>query len=270
MAFLRNFFNNLLANVATQLVGVSNMIGALIFSAVSFFLLKCIFWHRRSVKEGRKGLEPSHLIIFGLIGVAICSTIAASGYIWQQFSPIPPTQQQEPKHSPADFVVLNPALEGGSGGSEAALLMTGTFAKGGKSIKFAIDVLIDTQNRGPALRRVPRIKIGEVNDFVKGQAVNVILVSYFSQDQAAPMWGPRRALSGINDETFQFTSFAKAEVFAIDEDNRETRVFGFTLLPKISGAELINEMARRTAANPTWRNFLICPDGTLQNMDSIQ
>jgi hypothetical protein len=146
--------------------------------------------------------------------------------------------------------------------------LTGTFANGGKSIKFAIDVLIDRQNRNQSLRRVPRIKIGEENDFVRGQAVNVVVVSYFDQDRSAPMWGPRRSLSGIVDETFQFTSFVKAAVFAIDENGHETRILGFTLYPRISGIELMNGIAGPTVS--TWRNFIVHRDGSLLRMDSIQ
>jgi hypothetical protein len=134
-------------------------------------------------------------------------------------------------------MVLNASLlEGGFGASENPLVLTGSFARGGKSIKFAVDVSIDTQDRGSNLRRVPRIKIGEANDFVSGQTVNVIVVSYLNQERFAPMWGPRRALSGIDDETFQFTSFAKVTIIAIDDGDNETRILGFTLFPRTSGA----------------------------------
>ena len=86
------------------------------------------------------------------------------------------------------------------------------------------------------------------------------------------MWGRRRALSGIDDETFNFTSFVKAAVFAIDDGGKETRIMGFTLFPKISGAERMNEMSNRVAisSEPTWRNYIVYPDGSLKNMDSIQ
>jgi hypothetical protein len=262
---------NIVTNAAMQIfLGVTNMIGALIILLVAL-PLGCFVWHRQRIKNGKTGVESSHIISIGLVGMAIFSAVTAGAYMWQQFlSPIA-TQRQAASQliASTNDLILNAGLrEGGFGASESPLILTGTYAGSGKSIKFAIDVSLDTQNRGQSLRRVPRIKIGEVPDFVSGQAVNVVVVSYFNHDRSAPMWGKRRLLSGIDDETFQFTSFVKAAVFAIDENGRETRILGFTLLPKISGADFMNERVNR--APPTWRNLLVYPDGSLQKLDSIQ
>jgi hypothetical protein len=268
MDFMPNFFGNLFANMATQFMGAFPMSGALIIILLA--PLGCFFWHRRRIRNGKTGVEPSHIIAVCLVIASLSLTGAAGAYIWQQFFSSPTVQQPS---ASADAVVLNAQLlEGGFGASENPLIITGAFAKGGKSIRFAIDVQIDMQNRGSTLRRVPRIRIDEATDFVRGQAVNIVVVSYFRQDRLTPMWGQRRALSGIDDETFNFTSFVKAEVFAIDEDGHETRILGFTLFPKLSGVERMNEMANRAGISPepTWRNFLVYRDGSLRNMDSIQ
>jgi hypothetical protein len=188
--------------------------------------------------------------------------------------------------SPPQSIIINAALtEGGT--STTPLALTGTFATGGKSLKFVIDLSIDTIGRGKALRHVPRMKIGEVRDFFKGQAVNVVVVSYFNEERTVPMWGPQHPLSGVNDETFQFTSFVKASIFAIDDTGHETRIIGFTLLPKMDFMEFnaaVMEFNTRFAVNSlshnpdqrepfpkvSWRNLIVFRDGALESIDSLQ
>lgn len=159
---------------------------------------------------------------------------------------------------------------GGMGTSETPLALTGKFASNGKSFTFALDILIDTQDRGSHLRRVPRIKLVEVNNVVREQAVDIAIVSYYKPDVL--MWGPKRDLSGIDDETFSFSSFVKGVIIAIDEAGLEHRIIGFTLFPKVTGAELVAPIShpRFVPPMPTWANFIVYPDGALQSLDSTQ
>jgi hypothetical protein len=86
--WLANFF----VNMATQIMGVTNMIGAFILAGLAA-LFGCIHLHRRRIKDGKTGVEPSHLMLFGLIGAVLSSSIALAGFIWQQNRPssvVPP------------------------------------------------------------------------------------------------------------------------------------------------------------------------------------
>jgi hypothetical protein len=48
-------------------------------------------WHHGRIKSSRHGVEPSHLIMFGLIGILLSSGAAFVGFIWQQYqAPVPP------------------------------------------------------------------------------------------------------------------------------------------------------------------------------------
>jgi hypothetical protein len=40
-------------------------------------------WHLKRIRAGKRGLEPSYLILFGLVGAAACLLVAAGGYVWQ-------------------------------------------------------------------------------------------------------------------------------------------------------------------------------------------
>ena len=182
-----------------------------------------------------------------------------------------PSKETEPSSS---WVKDPKLISGGFGASESPLQLTGTYSRGGKMLKFVIDLSVDSQTRGEHLRTVPRMKIGDAHDFVRGQAFQITVTSYFNNERTVPMWGPRRALSGIDDETFGFTFFVKATIFAIDEEDKEERILSFTLLPKVTGADIANEM---TLSNPSgvpkigtnldWKNLIVYPEGALSALE---
>jgi hypothetical protein len=72
---------NFLINTATQISGVTNMVGALIMAIVAVSLWVWS-WHRRMCAEGKPGVEPAHLVLSGLIGAAFCLAVAAIGTWW--------------------------------------------------------------------------------------------------------------------------------------------------------------------------------------------
>ncbi len=68
------------------LLGVPDMTGALIAGAI-LGSLWVISWHRRRLREGKPGVEPHHLVLYGLIGAAVSIVLVAAGVIWQGRSP---------------------------------------------------------------------------------------------------------------------------------------------------------------------------------------
>lgn len=77
MLWLANFF----ANTAPQIMGVTNMNGALIM-AILAVLLGCGAWHRRQRKAGKTGVEAWHLLIVGLAGTWLFMTLALGAAGW--------------------------------------------------------------------------------------------------------------------------------------------------------------------------------------------
>lgn len=96
---------NFLANTATQIAGVTNMLGALLMGLLAA-IIGLIAWHRHRRNEGKRGVEPSALIIFGLIGVALCALLAASGYIWQQSFQSQPSTTIKTSSNQAELITI--------------------------------------------------------------------------------------------------------------------------------------------------------------------
>jgi hypothetical protein len=79
VAWLANFF----ANRVPEIMG-RTMIGGIITAALAT-LLGGVYWHSKRVKEGKRGMDPSHVIAICLSGAALLMMVAAGAYIWQQF-----------------------------------------------------------------------------------------------------------------------------------------------------------------------------------------
>lgn len=63
----------------------TDMLLVLLFVALGSVLL--VHWHNNRVRAGKRGMDPSHLIIGGLVGLAIClGAIAAGAYILKRSS----------------------------------------------------------------------------------------------------------------------------------------------------------------------------------------
>lgn len=98
-----------LVESALQVSGITNLPLAVMLWGIAGVLF--LYWlghtlNNRREKHGkpRLNLEPSHLIIFGLIGAALCLVIVAGGYVWQQLWPkaaaigptVPSSSQSQP------------------------------------------------------------------------------------------------------------------------------------------------------------------------------
>ena len=188
--------------------------------------------------------------------------------------------------------IAAPVLVEESGGP---LFLAGTFAKGGKALKFFADLAIDDQDRGANIKNIT-IPIEEYKDFARGESVRIQIISYYNDDKTVLRWGPRStALSIEGRERFQFTIFAKVKIFTLDENNREEKITSFVLYPRFSGTEYQKEAmgvmrsnqakrdgeerARRAQQpiEPTqfesppilnWKNYIIYREGELRAMDS--
>jgi hypothetical protein len=79
---MQGFFSFLL-NTAIQISGFSNMIGALVMGALAL-IVGAVLWHRQRRKEGKSGVEPSHLIIGGLVAAFVSIGVVLYGYVLQQ------------------------------------------------------------------------------------------------------------------------------------------------------------------------------------------
>jgi hypothetical protein len=99
-----NFFANIFAYIATQIMGVP-MIGTAIIIVLAS--AGCILWHQWRIKNGKTGVESSHIIAFCLVGAAILMMGAASAYIWQQFFSHP-TLQTETTSAPSQTIEPRP------------------------------------------------------------------------------------------------------------------------------------------------------------------
>jgi len=245
-----------------------------------------IDWWRE--RHGKPRLEVgSTLTTIGIVGATVFMLIALGGLAWQHFFEQPnkqtdqgkqPTVQEKTqtasqlKRPPSTEIIERASLsEGGFGASENPLILTGTFAKSGKHLTFAVDVSIYMGPRGeePLLRQ-PRIVLGTADNFLRKEPVNIIVVSYVDDDRSAAMWGPRRPPSGKDDETFTFTSFRKATIIAIDESGNENRILSFTLFPKMIMSDLTAPKLGTPTQKLDWHNILVFPDGALKRLDSGQ
>jgi hypothetical protein len=79
-----------------QMIGFTNAAIALAFVGGAVFFLgppiwhHALKWHLARQQSGKQSLEPSHLIIAGLIGLVIFGAVALGGVIWRTFFIIPP------------------------------------------------------------------------------------------------------------------------------------------------------------------------------------
>lgn len=177
--------------------------------------------------------------------------------------------------------IPSPLLNAAVGpGYNIPLQLTGTFAKSGKILRYVVDFTFDTQSRGQSLRPHTRFKIGESKDFVRGEAVKMPLLS-FGPDRSFVKWGAENEppLPGAENGTVGFNWFVQAVVFAIDENDTEAKVIAFTLWPRMSGSEFMQEMNRTTmsgrspdkpaeAIRPqTWGDILVFTEGQLRALD---
>lgn len=89
------WFANFLLNTATQIAGVTNMIGALIMAIISA-LLGVVIWHRSQRSKGKTGVEPAHLVIAGLVGVIIFAALGMSGIVWGKYWTAPTAELSRP------------------------------------------------------------------------------------------------------------------------------------------------------------------------------
>jgi hypothetical protein len=90
------WFVNVLVNAATNFATSDNMLGSLIVSILAGLLFLYV-WHRSRVRDGKRSVEPWHLIIGGMSGVVIFAAVALGGAIWQyrgahQRAPASPSQ----------------------------------------------------------------------------------------------------------------------------------------------------------------------------------
>jgi hypothetical protein len=216
---------------------------------------------------------PSDLAKQAELQVALNTVTKERDEARQQLAARPPSVQPlTPPASPVSNAVIGP------GYSAVALQLTGTYARGGKDLKFVTEFIFDTQGRGENPRPATRIRIGASKDFVKGEAVKVPILSYLNAERSGLKWGPEeQPVGGIENSTLQFTWWAQVKIIAIDEHDEETTVIGFTLFPKHSGQDQMNEMqrvmadqrAKRGTDQPPavvpkygWDNFIIYPEGT--------
>jgi hypothetical protein len=85
-----------LAELAAQLSGVTSMIGALLAGLLAAGLW-LLYWHHRRKKEGKPGVEATHLIIASLAAIIIFGAAALIGFVWyvkQQNASTADLQQQ--------------------------------------------------------------------------------------------------------------------------------------------------------------------------------
>jgi|SRR5882724_7983814 len=76
------WFVNVLVSAATNFATGDNMLGALIVAALAGLLFLYV-WHRSRVRDGKRGVEPWHLIVGGMLGVVVFAMVALGGVIWQ-------------------------------------------------------------------------------------------------------------------------------------------------------------------------------------------
>jgi hypothetical protein len=156
------------------------------------------------------------------------------------------------------------------------LRFRGEFSRGGKNLKYVIECAFDTMGRGPASGNYARVRIGESKDFVRGEKISIPIASYLNAERSAAKWGPDNAPVGgsIENGTFQFTWFVRATLIAIDENDDESKIFSFLLLPKHSAGDYLNSRyqgpGRQPLPPPTGENLLLYPEGALRALDPVQ
>ena len=84
-----------LLTMPAQMSGFTNTAIALALVGAQFFLGPPIChraerWHLARQQSGKQSLEPSHLIIAGLIGTVIFGGVALGGVVWHTYFTIPP------------------------------------------------------------------------------------------------------------------------------------------------------------------------------------
>jgi hypothetical protein len=227
--------------------------------------------YRKAQNLRRIKLEPIHLIIIGLL-------IAASGVSWLWYSkPLQPSSTtastsvspRAPTSMPARGVPLITNATVQQGYSLVVLELTGTYARTGKNITYVVEAQIDAQDRGNFLQHAYRFRINKATEFFTGESVKIPIASYLKKDRSSSFmqWGGEEVdNAGVENGSFQTTWFFRASIIAITEDGAENRVISFTLFPKISQNEVMNNpdllnIARR------WQNVIIYPEGALRALE---
>jgi hypothetical protein len=84
-AGLLHHLGEIAAIAVGDLIG-GDMIATAIFIGV-IALPALIKWHKSRIKEGKRGVEPSHLIIGGVAAIIIGGMVALTGILWQTYWP---------------------------------------------------------------------------------------------------------------------------------------------------------------------------------------
>jgi hypothetical protein len=175
-----------LIGLGLQLVDLHNMIaGWIVFAVVA--IIGGVWWHRHRRAAGKHSVEPSHLIIFGLVGMALCTMLTAGGYIWL-------SHRETQSESQAAAAIANPHKTTPIYIEEARVRGQLLYSAAPRRVAILTGI---TKVAGTRLRfyvkqhRPERIKLSdEIIDYVPGVRIEVPIIStYLRKGQLERRWG---------------------------------------------------------------------------------
>ncbi len=217
-------------------------------------LLGGVYWHKKRSKEGKSGVEPSHIIAFCLSSAALLMMVAAGAYIWQQFFS-QKSQSAELLAGTATAVIIRDPKIVGSNDPNSLFTFYGTFAASGTLARIYID--FDRPDRNEVKRgndsvvTYPRrVKLTEFINFTKAEPLKVALISFDPPDARNILrWGTLIYGSSEESDRFTLTDPIDARVTVIDTNGSEQH-YSFWLRPKIGiGMQLYPPMPKLDISN---------------------
>jgi hypothetical protein len=112
------WFANYLANLATRFVGPASMIW-FILTTIGAAVIGILGWHRSRVKEGKPGVQNSHLLLTGIVGtwIFLSLTLGAAAYwIYQGQNVVGSGSSAKADEGPISWLQGISSMQGGAGG----------------------------------------------------------------------------------------------------------------------------------------------------------
>lgn len=200
-----------LVALAAQLSGYTSLELAVVLVGLgTIWLVVSLLYrlHTRRIRAGKSGVEPSYLILFGLVGAALCLVVAAAGYGWQVLRPAnssaqSPTISQALANTQTTVFAKDQRVGRqyvGNPGPQDAVIYVARFAITGQHIRIYVEYAALSGPRAGG-NSPTRLKIGDIRDFVRDDNIRITVISRNTDttNHFIFRWGPDDGSGEIYD-----------------------------------------------------------------------
>lgn len=219
--------------LAAQLSDYHSTVAAMALAVIATLLLAFRLWNwinarREKHDKPRFTLEPSHLIVFGLIGTLVWAATALGGVIWQQrLSSLSQGGDERNAVSKVEFarngIIATNDIYGPYGPQPVTYVADPIINCDRLRVFVDYSMLVPPNNIGNGWTSRNRVQIAEFKDYVRGQKLIISVLSGYEQDGYKNLmrWGAITAALPDGDHIFGLANTYRARLVLMGSDGRE-------------------------------------------------